>query len=151
MPIRKLVEHAPDVLLALRPCWAMSPLVVSRMLPAARLFDLVMFDEASQIRPHDAITSIMRGDRLVVAGDEKQLPPSSVLRPGLSDDEEDDDFSGELRDFESILTSLRPMVPTHRDAEWHYRSADERLIAFSNREIYAAAWSPSPAPHRKAR
>ncbi|WP_410601700.1 AAA domain-containing protein [Amycolatopsis sp. lyj-90] len=137
MPTRKLVEQASDVMLALRPCWAMSPLVVSRMLPAKRLFDLVVFDEASQIRPPDAITSIMRGDRLVVAGDEKQLPPSDFFDRAISaDDEEDDDLDGNLSDYESILTALRPVIPASQMLSWHYRSADERLISFSNREIY---------------
>jgi very-short-patch-repair endonuclease len=136
MPTRKLVEQASDVLLALRPCWAMSPLVVSRMLPAERLFDVVVFDEASQIRPHDAITSIMRGDKLVVAGDEKQLPPSNFFDRAVTDDDEDQDFDGELSDFESILTALRSLMPQPVMLSWHYRSADERLIAFSNREIY---------------
>ncbi|MFJ4104838.1 AAA domain-containing protein [Amycolatopsis japonica] len=137
MPTRKLVEQAADVMLALRPCWAMSPLVVSRMLPAKRLFDLVVFDEASQIRPPDAITSIMRGDRLVVAGDEKQLPPSDFFDRAISiEDEEDDDLDGNLSDYESILTALRPVIPASQMLSWHYRSEDERLISFSNREIY---------------
>ncbi|HVV11321.1 AAA domain-containing protein [Amycolatopsis sp.] len=136
MPTRKLVEQASDVLMALRPCWAMSPLIVSRMLPAQRLFDLVIFDEASQIRPHDAITSIMRGDRLVVAGDEKQLPPSTFFDRALADEDEDEEFAAELSDFESILTALRPVMPNTQMLSWHYRSSDERLISFSNREIY---------------
>lgn len=136
MPLRKLVEQAPDVLLTLRPCWAMSPLVVSQTLPAAQLFDLVIFDEASQVRPHEAITSIMRGKRLVVAGDEKQLPPSSFFDRQFESHNEDEDDSDELSDYESILTSLRPVVPISRTLRWHYRSQDERLIAFSNREIY---------------
>ncbi|GAA4666276.1 AAA domain-containing protein [Amycolatopsis dongchuanensis] len=137
IPTRKLVEKASDVLLALRPCWAMSPLIVSRMLPAQRLFDLVIFDEASQIRPHDAITTIMRGTHLVVAGDEKQLPPTAFFDRAMNgDDDEDDDFDGELSDFESILTALRPVIPNTAMLSWHYRSTDERLISFSNREIY---------------
>ncbi|TDC90966.1 DUF4011 domain-containing protein [Saccharopolyspora aridisoli] len=136
MPLRKLVEQAPDVLLSLRPCWAMSPLVVSQTLPAAQLFDLVIFDEASQVRPHEAITSIMRGKRLVIAGDEKQLPPSSFFDRQFESHSEEEDDSDELSDYESILTSLRPVVPISRTLRWHYRSQDERLIAFSNKEIY---------------
>ncbi|WP_328410773.1 AAA domain-containing protein [Nocardia sp. NBC_00403] len=135
MSTRKLVEQTSDVLLALRPCWAMSPLVVSRMLPAEQLFDLVIFDEASQIRPHDAITSIMRGARVVVAGDEKQLPPTDFFQKVLESDE-DEDVEDSLSDYESILTALRPLLPIAKMLTWHYRSADERLIAFSNREIY---------------
>ncbi|WP_370946019.1 AAA domain-containing protein [Amycolatopsis sp. cg5] len=135
-PTRKLVDEASEVLLALRPCWAMSPLVVSKMLPAAKLFDLVVFDEASQIRPHDAITSIMRGSKLVVAGDDKQLPPSSFFDKMLAGEDADDETDGGLDDYESILTSLRPKIPNTQMLRWHYRSADERLISFSNKEIY---------------
>ena len=68
LPLRRLVDQAHDVLFALKPCWAASPLIVSQVLPAARLFDVVIFDEASQIIPADAIPSIMRGHQIVVAG-----------------------------------------------------------------------------------
>jgi very-short-patch-repair endonuclease len=142
MPLRKLVAKAPDVLLAARPCWAMSPIVVSRLLPPQRLFDLVVFDEASQVEPQDAMTSIMRGRRLVVAGDEHQLPPSAWFRTALSggesdNDEEDDEADApQVRDFESILACLSAFVPNSRMLEWHYRSQDERLIAFSNDAFY---------------
>nr|WP_225954515.1 AAA domain-containing protein [Kibdelosporangium phytohabitans] len=142
MPLRKLVAKAPDVLLAARPCWAMSPIVVSRLLPAQRLFDLVVFDEASQVEPQDSMTSIMRGAQLVVAGDERQLPPSAWFRTALgggdSDDDEDDEAADtpQVRDFESILACLSAFIPNTRMLEWHYRSQDERLIAFSNKAFY---------------
>ncbi|GLY53004.1 AAA domain-containing protein [Lentzea sp. NBRC 102530] len=140
MPMRKLVAKAPDVLLAARPCWAMSPIVVSRLLPAERLFDIVVFDEASQVEPHDAMTSIMRGEQLVVAGDERQLPPSTFFRSAMSgaeseDDEEDADVA-QLGDYESILACLSTFVPNSWMLEWHYRSLDERLITFSNKAFY---------------
>jgi very-short-patch-repair endonuclease len=139
LPIRRLVDRTSHVLLSLHPCWAMSPLVVSRILPAARLFDIVVFDEASQIQPHDAITAIARGHSLVVAGDDKQLPPTNFFgrlidSPDESDDEEDG--GNDLTDYESILSAMRPLMPHHQMLQWHYRSQDERLIAFSNREIY---------------
>ncbi|GAA3438605.1 AAA domain-containing protein [Kutzneria kofuensis] len=143
MPIRKLVAKAPDVLLAARPCWAMSPIVVSRLLPAQRLFDLVVFDEASQIEPYDAMAAIMRGEQLVVAGDDKQLPPTmffrQTLRGGAGEDDEDDEqqaVTPQVGDFESILKCLAALIPRTYTLKWHYRSADERLIAFSNHEIY---------------
>ncbi|WP_329793558.1 AAA domain-containing protein [Lentzea sp. DG1S-22] len=142
MPLRKLVAKAPDVLLAARPCWAMSPIVVSRLLPAQRLFDLVVFDEASQVEPQDSMTSIMRGKQLVVAGDERQLPPSAWFRTALSggdsDNDEDDEQADtpQVRDFESILACLSAFIPNTRMLEWHYRSQDERLIAFSNKAFY---------------
>jgi very-short-patch-repair endonuclease len=141
MPLRKLVAKAPNVLLAAFPCWAMSPIVVSRLLPAEQLFDLVVFDEASQVEPQDSMTSIMRGRQLVVAGDERQLPPSAWFRTALSgdsDNNEDDDQADapQLRDFESILACLGAFIPHTRMLEWHYRSQDERLIAFSNKAFY---------------
>ncbi|HEX5120595.1 MAG TPA: AAA domain-containing protein [Pseudonocardiaceae bacterium] len=141
LPIRRLVERAPHVLLALRPCWAMSPLVVSKILPARQLFDLVVFDEASQIRPHDAITSMARGRTVVVAGDDRQLPPTNFFArvlDGPTDPDADDDLdeAGDLTDYESILSTLRPLIPRAEMLKWHYRSQDERLIAFANREIY---------------
>jgi very-short-patch-repair endonuclease len=136
LPLRSLVSQASDVLLAAHPCWAMSPLVVSQMLPAQQLFDLVIFDEASQIEPQEAVTSIMRGRQLVVAGDPKQLPPSRMFQR-LSVDEPDaeDEADDNLDQYESILNVLQPLLPEYL-LRWHYRSRDERLIAFANREIY---------------
>ncbi|WP_282204761.1 AAA domain-containing protein [Kitasatospora fiedleri] len=140
LPLRKLVARAPDVLLAAKPCWAMSPLVVSRVLPATRLFDVVVFDEASQILPHDAMTSIMRGRQVVVAGDRNQLPPTSFFSRVLSGTDNQEDADDEDRTdpsvFESLLDLLSSRLPRVHTLRWHYRSSDERLIAFSNREIY---------------
>src|SRR5581483_5594028 len=136
LPWRKLVEQAPDVLLAARPCWAMSPLVVSRVLPAEGLFDVVIFDEASQVQPADAITSIMRATQVVVAGDNRQLPPTAFFKSVLAG-EEDEEREEDLGDFESILDRLSNLLD-ERMLTWHYRSADERLIAFSNVNIYGS-------------
>lgn len=136
MPLRQLVDIAPHVMLAIRPCWAMSPLIVSQMLPARQLFDLVIFDEASQVQPHDAITSIMRGRHLIVAGDDKQLPPTGFFDRNNPDEDIDDADSFLLGDYESILTTLQPLIPNRRTLRWHYRSQDERLIRFSNEQIY---------------
>ncbi|GAB3420351.1 AAA domain-containing protein [Flindersiella endophytica] len=137
-PLRRLVEENAEVLLALHPCWAMSPLVVSRALPPRELFDVVIFDEASQVRPQEAVTSIMRGKQLVIAGDECQLPPTNVFErqlAGEAGDEDEDDPADDFANFESILSVLRPVLRNER-LVWHYRSQDERLIAFSNEEIY---------------
>ena len=87
MPVRDFVRNAADVLLALKPCWAMSPLVVSQLLPPLPYFDVVIFDEASQITPADAVTSILRGRQLVVAGDDKQLPPTAFFVSDSTEDE----------------------------------------------------------------
>ncbi|MYT73759.1 MULTISPECIES: AAA domain-containing protein [unclassified Streptomyces] len=139
LSLRRLVEKAPDVLMAAKPCWAMSPLVVSRVLPATRLFDVVIFDEASQVPPQDAITSIMRAHQVIVAGDPHQLPPTTFFQKLLSgaDEDSDDDESGDAAPdaFESLLDMLCSHLPVHT-LKWHYRSRDERLIAFANHTIY---------------
>jgi very-short-patch-repair endonuclease len=140
-PVRDLVRETADVLLALKPCWAMSPLVVSQLLPAKTYFDVVIFDEASQVTPADAMPSILRGHQLVVAGDENQLPPTAFF-VSESPEEDDDDAAmleaaavGGTKGFEAILNALGSLL-RFRMLRWHYRSRDERLIAFSNAHIY---------------
>lgn len=150
LSIRDLFARAPDVLMAVKPCWAMSPLLVSQILPGDRsYFDLVVFDEASQILPADAIPSIARGRRAVVAGDELQLPPTTFFASQTSADlPEDEDGEGAgplegqgealLAGFDSILSIADPLIGSTA-LRWHYRSRDERLIAFSNLQIYSPA------------
>ena len=152
LPLRRLLDQTSDVLFALKPCWAMSPLMVSQVLPPTRLFDVVIFDEASQIVPADAIPSIMRGHQIVVAGDDRQLPPTNFFRQ-VADGEEDfaDDEDETLvsfgAGFESVLDALRPLLPTW-PLTWHYRSRDERLVAFSNTHIYGGALTTFPGVAR---
>jgi very-short-patch-repair endonuclease len=150
IPVRDFVRNAPDVLLALKPCWAMSPLVVSQLLPPQIRFDAVIFDEASQITPADAVTSILRGRRLVVAGDNKQLPPTAFFVSDGADEEQqelDEDAPAPLvagtSGMESILDAVDPLLRM-RMLSWHYRSRDERLIAFSNAHIYYRALTTFP-------
>jgi very-short-patch-repair endonuclease len=152
LPLRRLLDQTSDVLFALKPCWAMSPLMVSQVLPATRLFDVVIFDEASQIVPADAIPSIMRGHQIVVAGDDRQLPPTNFFRQvGDSDedlgDEDDDALVSFGAGFESVLDALTPLLPTW-PLNWHYRSRDERLVAFSNTHIYGGALTTFPGVFR---
>lgn len=139
LPFRDLFAGAKNYLLELKPCWVMSPLVVSQTLPAERLFDVVIFDEASQVRPADAIPAIVRGTQLVVAGDEKQLPPTAFFLAATQEEEdaesEDAPQLAAVEGFESILEALGMLLPA-RTLEWHYRSRDERLIAFSNAHFY---------------
>jgi hypothetical protein len=146
LPVRRLFEQAPEALMALKPCWAMSPLLASQVLPARTLFDVVIFDEASQVEPVDAITAIMRGRQVVVAGDEHQLPPTAFFQRVP---DEDPDFDEELEhvlteDIESLLQSFANVLPLQqvKHLAWHYRSRDERLIAFSNAHIYAPSGNP---------
>lgn len=134
LSLRKLIEQGADVLFALKPCWVMSPLVVSELLPAARLFDVVIFDEASQVPVADAIPSIMRGKRLVVTGDTRQLPPTAFFGRGATDEDDDEDDAS-TAGYESVLHAYTPLLHS-RTLRWHYRSRDERLIAFSNAAFY---------------
>ena len=136
---RQLQELAPDVLTSMKPCWMMSPLMVSQVLPPRSLFDFVIFDEASQIRPEDAVCAIARGKNTIVAGDRRQLPPSRFFDSGDGgDDEEDEDDLALTEGFESILDVTSALLPP-RMLIWHYRSRDERLIALSNAHMYGGS------------
>jgi very-short-patch-repair endonuclease len=145
-PIRELFAAAPQVLTALKPCWAMSPLLVSQLLPADRpYFDVVIFDEASQVLPADAVPALLRADRAIVAGDDRQLPPTSFFTAAVAD-EDAEGQEAELAltsGFESILDTLTPLLGM-RMLTWHYRSRYERLIAFSNLHLYDQALTTFP-------
>jgi hypothetical protein len=143
LPMRQLFAAAPHILTALKPCWAMSPLVVSQLLPTAgRYFDVVIFDEASQVTPADAVPAILRGRQVVVAGDENQLPPTVFFTAADTDGDNAVGLTDEgaidlalTRGYESVLDVLSALLPRYL-LRWHYRSRDERLIAFSNAWIY---------------
>ena len=140
--LRDLVPQAARTLTAIKPCWAMSPLVVASTLPPGRWFDVVIFDEASQIQPAQAISAISRGRQVVVAGDERQLPPTNFFTV-VSDEEPSADDEVLTDGFESILDILAAALPTRR-LTWHYRSRDERLIAFANQAMYEGALTTFP-------
>ncbi|MET9348051.1 DUF3320 domain-containing protein [Streptomyces termitum] len=135
LAVRELLDRTREVVQAVKPCFMMSPLTVSQMLPADFQFDVVIFDEASQVRPGDAINSIYRGRTLVVAGDEKQLPPTSFFDAGVEDDS--DEYAEDVPDsFESLLHACKAGAMRELPLRWHYRSRHENLITFSNREFY---------------
>ena len=134
---------------AIRPCWAMSPLLVAEMVPVeAELFDAVIFDEASQIPPAEAIGSLARAPQVVIAGDDRQLPPTSFFNArgdDESDDESDDIGDTALTDdIESILDVAKAGLIREEMLQWHYRSRDGRLIAFSNANIYGGGLTAFP-------
>ncbi len=141
-PLRDLMPQAAAALTAIKPCWAMSPLVVASALPPGRWFDVVIFDEASQVQPAQAISAISRGRQVVVAGDERQLPPTNFFTV-VSDEEEATPDEALTAGFESVLDVLAAALPTRR-LDWHYRSRDERLIAFANQQIYGGALTTFP-------
>jgi len=144
LPLRELTTRAGEALTTLTPCLLMSPLSIAQYLPpTAAPFDLVIFDEASQITPWDAIGAIARGQQVIVAGDPKQMPPTSFFdrgpgAAGVPDDDEDDQL-------ESILDEcLSADLRSHR-LTWHYRSRHESLIAFSNHRYYDGELITFPA------
>ena len=138
MPLRKLFRTIPNLLLKLKPCLMMSPLSVSYFLEAETYrFDMVIFDEASQIFPQDAIGAVFRAKQVIIAGDSKQLPPTNFFSASTSNDadfdyEEDEE---EEVNFDSILEEASNSLP-NRSLLWHYRSRFEELISFSNQQIY---------------
>ena len=140
-PVRQLVSEMGSALTTLTPCLMMSPLSVAQFLPAdLQAFDLVVFDEASQITVPDAIGAIARGKRCVVVGDPKQMPPTRFFERGAEDDENE-----EVRDLESILDeALAARVPHHR-LTGHYRSRHESLICFSNHAYYEGSLVTYPS------
>lgn len=146
LPFRRLVTEASQVLTALRPCWMASPLSVSHLLPAdQQLFDIVLFDEASQVVPEDAAPSLLRGRHAIVAGDRKQLPPTTFFVAGEDDDPESGENETPTQGFESILDLMSGLLDPW-PLDWHYRSRDEALIAFSNRHIYDERLVTFPGP-----
>lgn len=143
MPLRELVSRIPTAMTKLTPCLLMSPLSIAQFLAAdATAFDVVVFDEASQIPVWDAVGAIARGKQVVMVGDPKQLPPTNFFDRAESD-LDDEDVEGDL---ESILDEcLGANLPTMNLA-WHYRSRHESLIAFSNHRYYGGSLVTFPSP-----
>jgi very-short-patch-repair endonuclease len=139
VPIRQLVRRSANALQAMKPCFMMGPLSVAQYLVPERLsFDLVVMDEASQLRPEDAIGSIARSGQMVIVGDPKQLPPTSFFQRVAFDDDGtvDDDDRTAIEEGQSILDVASTLYQPVRRLRWHYRSRHHSLIAFSNREFY---------------
>lgn len=143
IPLRELMTRAPEALTKLTPCLLMSPLSIAQYLPPASTpFDLVIFDEASQIPVWDAIGAMARGKQVVMVGDPKQLPPTSFFdRAESTVDDEDVEA-----DLESILDECISANLPMRNLNWHYRSRHESLIAFSNQRYYDSKLVTFPSP-----
>jgi very-short-patch-repair endonuclease len=152
LPIRKLMERAGSAVQRLKPVFLMSPLSVAQFLPPGRLsFDLVVFDEASQVSPEEAFGVLARGRQMVIVGDDKQLPPTNFFRIVSADDDEEEiiETRARARDFESILTLSRAQGTAERMLHWHYRSRHPSLIAMSNHSCYGGALLLPPSPFEK--
>lgn len=149
MPIRELLASLDTTFGQLAPCVMMSPLSVAQYLPAGQAaFDIVIFDEASQITTWDAIGAIARAKQTIIVGDPKQLPPTDFFTRA---DDDDDEFPETEDDMPSILQEVSAAgVPEYR-LRWHYRSRDEALIAFSNHFYYGNRLVTFPTPARDAK
>ncbi len=159
-PVRKLFRTIPHLIKTLKPCIMVSPLAISQFLPFSEVesetlsFDVVIFDEASQIFPEDAIPAILRGNQLILAGDQKQLPPSSFWRHSLEeefdfDEESEDTMANLFAGRESILDAavqLEGQLFNPAKLNVHYRSRDESLIRFSNHHFYEDYLLTFPSP-----
>lgn len=153
IPIRQLMQRAGRSLQELKPCFMMGPLSVAQYLEQGKLtFDLIVMDEASQLRPEDALGAIARGRQLVVVGDPKQLPPTNFFDRLMEDDEDDaEDASSVVEGVESILGICEHLYRPVRTLRWHYRSKHESLIAFSNSQFYDHRLVVFPSPYRRNR
>lgn len=145
MPIRQLMQTLPTLLPKLKPCMLMSPLSVAQYLdPAHAQFDVVVFDEASQIPVWDAVGVIARGRQLVCVGDPKQLPPTNFFN--RVDDSEEGVGDENIQDLESILDECLSIGMPKLSLNWHYRSRNESLITFSNVTYYDSKLVTFPSP-----
>lgn len=143
-PIREVLQKAAAVVPRLKPCLLMSPQSVAQYLDTtSQIFDVVIFDEASQIPTWDAIGAIARGKQLICVGDPKQLPPTNFFN---SDSSGNVDDGAVFEEMESILDEcLSCGMPLSRLA-WHYRSRNEGLITFSNHQYYESGLVTFPSP-----
>lgn len=150
LPIRQLLNKAGQVIQKIKPVFMMGPMSVATYLePGALEFDLVVFDEASQVKPVDAFGALLRGKQAVVVGDSKQLPPTSFFDTLTQhDDPDEEDFI--TSDIESILGLFAGQGAPMRMLRWHYRSRHESLISVSNQLFYNRGLVLFPSPHAQA-
>ncbi|WP_170134849.1 DUF4011 domain-containing protein [Acuticoccus kandeliae] len=147
IPIRQLVMRAGRALQVLKPCFMMGPLSVAQYLPPSGItFDLVVFDEASQLKPEQALGALARARRAVIVGDTNQLPPTDFFNRIGADDEGAGDDDEDIAETASILESATNTAPSEM-LRWHYRSRDPRLIQFSNERFYDGRLVLFPAAH----
>jgi very-short-patch-repair endonuclease len=147
LPIRKLMKEAGLAIQAIKPVFMMSPLSIANFLPPGAIaFDLVIFDEASQVRPVDALGALLRGKQVVVVGDTKQLPPTSFFDTLTKEVEDEDNVTADLQ---SILGMCDAQGAPQRMLRWHYRSRHESLIALSNHQFYENRLVVAPSPGSK--
>lgn len=150
IPIRQLMQRSKEAMRILKPCFLMSPLSLAQYLPRDSIhFDLLVIDEASQMRPEEAIGAISRAKRVVIVGDPMQLPPTDFFMktesPYLEEEEEEETMS-----HESILDLALATFSNICELRWHYRSQHESLIAFSNHHFYGNRLIVMPSAHQSS-
>lgn len=142
MSVRKLFDLIPNLLPRMCPCMLMSPISVAQYFDVDHSkFDLVVFDEASQMPTCEAVGAIARGKNVIVVGDPKQMPPTSFFSTSNFDEE-----NAEKEDLESILDDCLALSIPSKHLLWHYRSKHESLIAFSNSNYYDNKLMTFPSP-----
>lgn len=140
--IRKLFDQIPTLLSRMCPCMLMSPISVAQYIDTeADKFDLIIFDEASQMPTYEAVGAIARGKHTIIVGDPKQMPPTSFFSVNTVDED-----NIEMEDLESILDDCLALSMPSKYLLWHYRSKHESLIAFSNEEYYDNKLLTFPSP-----
>lgn len=157
-PVRVLLNKAPRATLDIMPCFMMSPLTLSQYIPIGKMyFDVLIMDEASQLRPEDSIGALLRAKQVVVVGDQKQLPPTSFFdNNSFSNNDDNDDIEDEHSlqdsdtDFESILAMSVGAFKPSRRLRWHYRSKHHDLINYSNKRFYDEELVIFPSPAQKS-
>jgi len=151
MPIRQLIKNTGGLIQKINPCFMMGPLSVALFLdPRTIKFDVIIFDEASQVRPEDALGALLRGNQAVVIGDSRQLPPTSFFDKLIADEiDEPDTIPVISSGMESILNLCNVSFPS-KTLRWHYRSRHESLIALSNAEFYDNKLFVYPSPVKRS-
>lgn len=151
-PVRQILKRAGGAVQSLKPCFMMGPQAVAQFLEPGHLdFDIVVMDEASQLKPEEAIGAIARGKQLVVVGDPKQLPPTSFFSRQNQAGDGDESQQTAAEDAESILDVCISHFQPVRSLRWHYRSRHESLIAFSNHYFYRGKLFVFPSPYPKGK
>lgn len=152
MPVRKLIGKTHNTIKRIKPAFLMRPVSIAQFLPKEKnMFDLLVIDEASQVRPEYAFGAIARSKQIVVVGDQKQLPPTPFFErygtdDGLNEDDEEEEHGAYATDMESILSLAEARGLRSQMLQWHYRSQDPSLIRVSNKEFYENNLVLLPSP-----
>ncbi|OPX96723.1 MAG: hypothetical protein A4E59_01022 [Syntrophorhabdus sp. PtaB.Bin027] len=151
MPIRQLIKNTSGLLQKIKPCFMMGPLSVALFLdPRSIQFDVIIFDEASQVRPEDALGALLRGNQAAIIGDSRQLPPTTFFDKMIVDEIDDAEaIPAMISGIESILNLCNICFPS-KTLRWHYRSRHETLIALSNEKFYDNRLFVYPSPTKKS-